>query len=223
MQDTPTPYRVLLVEDSDWVREGLELAVGESAGGLTLAASTARGQQALALVADGPAFDVALVDIGLPDISGVHVIRAIAERYPEAVSIAFTVFDDAETVMDVVRAGARGYLLKSSTAPQVIEGLQAAAQGGAPMTPRVARIVVDALHRPAVAQCSTEKEIVRGLTDREREVLQMLATGVTYAQTAELLGIRLGTVQSHVKKIYAKLQVDSKTEAATVAQRAGLV
>lgn len=206
--------RVLVVEDDPWVRSSVLAALGAD----DRVASQAFGTVAEALRAldGGVACDVALVDLGLPDGSGLDVLRRLARDRPDAASVAFTVFDDEETVLSALRAGARGYLLKSTPVGDLPGLLREAQGGGAPMTPVVARLVLDALV-PA-PQPGDEGP----LSPREREVLRLLARGHTYAAAGQALGIGLGTVQGHVKSIYHKLQVASKAEAALAAARLGL-
>jgi DNA-binding NarL/FixJ family response regulator len=197
--------RLLIVEDDLWVRRGLASALA----GVELAACGTGGE---ALAHPG-AFDVALVDIGLPDMSGTTVIAALRQR--GCVPVAFTVFDDAKTVLTALRAGARGYILKSTPTERILPQLREALDGGMPLSPAVASLVVETM--------LSTGESERRLTDRETELLALLARGATYAQCASALGIGIGTVQSYVKNIYGKLDVSSKAEAAVAAVRLGLV
>jgi DNA-binding NarL/FixJ family response regulator len=209
---------VLLVEDEPWIRESVAGVLDAPAAGLELAAACGSAEQALEQLRGGLAADAALVDIGLPGASGIELVGALRARWPAVVSVMFTVFDDAPTVLRALRAGARGYLLKSTPLPRLRDGLVEALDGGAPMTPAIARLVVDEL---AGARPSPSGE-ADGLTPRERDVLQLLAKGLTYGEVATALGIAIGTVQSYVKTIYAKLHVASKAEAASLATRLGL-
>jgi DNA-binding NarL/FixJ family response regulator len=206
--------KLLILEDDPTVRNALvELATESRAFDLAGAASTAA--EALETMKKHKV-DVALVDLGLPDGSGVDVIAALKRAQPEAAALAFTVFDDAPNVLAAVRAGARGYLLKSTPPNQLITRLLEAAQGHAPVSPKAARHLVDALAQP-------DADKVASLTGREREVLAVLARGYSYQETAKLLSIGLGTVQGHVKVIYEKLDVSTKAEAAAIAVRLGLI
>lgn len=197
--------RLLIVEDDLWVRRGLAQALA----GLEIE-TCATGGEALA---HRGTFDVALVDIGLPDMSGTIVIAELRRR--GCVPVAFTVFDDAKTVLTALRAGARGYILKSTSTERVVPQLREALEGGMPLSPAVASLVVETM------LSSSESE--RRLTERETELLALLARGATYAQCASALGIGVGTVQGYVKNIYGKLDVSSKAEAAVAAVRLGLV
>jgi DNA-binding NarL/FixJ family response regulator len=213
--------RVLIVEDERWVRESLEHALASNDGGLCHAGTAANATEALSLVEAGLVFDVALVDLGLPDLPGAELIARLRALRPGAIAVVFTVYDDAPHLLSALRAGAQGYLLKSSSVEKVLTGLREAAQGGAPMTPSIARMVINAL-REQVPGTASPDDGAR-LTPREKEVLVLLAKGQTYAAVSSALSIGLGTVQGHVKRIYEKLSVDSKAEAATAAQRMGLI
>lgn len=154
-----------------------------------------------ALRADGT-FSLAVVDLGLPDRSGIDLIAALAERGLRA--LAFTVFDDKPQVEGAVRAGAVGYLLKGEPLERVLVQLEECLDGGMPVSSRVARHLFEAL-RPQAPR--TE------LTARESDVLGRLMRGDSYQRCADALGIGLGTVQTHVKNLYRKLDVSSRSEA----------
>jgi DNA-binding NarL/FixJ family response regulator len=172
------------------------------------------GQEALQLISGAPP-DVALVDLGLPDVSGVVVIAALRRGAPRCVPLAFTVFDDAPTILAALRAGARGYLLKGTPSDRIVPLIREALAGGLPLSPSVASLLVANMLEPRATEQS--------LTERETELLALLARGTTYAACASVLGIGVGTVQSYVKSIYGKLEVSSKAEAAVAAVRLGLV
>jgi len=205
--------RLLIVEDELWVRRSMAEFVAKAAPDIDVM-SCGCGRDGLELAAGTPP-DLALVDIGLPDISGVVVIGELRKRAPGCTSVAFTVFDDAPTVLAALRAGARGYILKSTPTERIVPLLREAADGGLPLSAAVARHVVDTM----LASTGSEQP----LTERETELLALLARGATYAQAASALGIGLGTVQGYVKSIYSKLEVSSKAEAAVAAVRLGLV
>lgn len=212
--------RVLLVEDQGWLLEDLSRLLGGGDGSLEVAAACESGEAALDAMERGATFDLALVDLGLPGISGVELIRSIRRLRPDAVSVAFTIFDDNATVFDALRAGARGYLLKSTPPSGLRPALLEAAEGGAPMTPSIARRVVELVAKSPDRHA--ESVPAPSLTARERDVLSLLAKGHTYQDAATALDIRLTTVQTHVKSIYSKLEVASKAEAVAVALRLGL-
>jgi DNA-binding NarL/FixJ family response regulator len=153
-------------------------------------------------------------------MSGSEVLRVLRSEAKGTVPVVFTVQDDPRAIFEAIRCGALGYLLKSAGIQEVLDGLVAAAAGGSPMTPSIARLVIEALSKRDEVGDEPDVEV---LTPRETEVLTLLGKGLTYPRVAEVLGIGLGTVQGHVKRIYEKLQVNSKAEAATTAQRMGLL
>jgi DNA-binding NarL/FixJ family response regulator len=209
-----SPLRVLIIEDELWVRRGLVEMLRVDPG---IDVSDARtGADGLALARRVPP-DVAIVDLGLPDVSGVEVIATLRRTVPTCVSLVFTMSDDSATILSALRAGARGYLLKSAGQDRVRSSIREALDGGLPISAAVASHLVDRL----LESDATVAE--EPLTPREVEVLALLARGQTYAQCAASLNIGVGTVQSYVKSIYAKLDVTSKAEAAIAAMRLGIV
>lgn len=203
------------MEDDGALREALRRVVGWPGGDTVVGACAGTGKDFLEQLRSAR-IAVALVDLKLPDMSGIDVIIALREASPDTITIAFTVLDQPETVFAAIRAGARGYLLKSATPTELLDGIREAAQGGAPMTPVIARMVVDALG-------GSHGERPPELTLREREVLHLLAGGSTYAEIAEQLGIGFGTVQGYIKNLYRKLEVSSKAEAAALAVKHGIL
>jgi DNA-binding NarL/FixJ family response regulator len=208
--------RVLHVEDAPQVRGGFA-AMLRADPALSLVGSATTGGEALALLHGGLDLEVAVVDLGLPDMSGVDVIRALRRARPRAVPLAFTVFDDPEHIFPALRAGARGYLLKHTSAARLLASLKEAAAGGAPMTPLIARRVVESF---GVADDPSGRV---ALTKREEDVLARLVAGHSYARIARELSVTLSTIQTHVRAVYAKLEVSSKAEATRQAIRLGLV
>lgn len=147
-------------------------------------------------------FDLALVDLGLPDQSGIELIAALVRRGLRA--LAFTAFDDKPQVEGAIRAGAVGYLLKGEPLERVLDQIDECLEGGMPVSSRVSRHLFEALYpRSPAAQ----------LTERESDVLACLQRGDSYQRCADTLGIGLGTVQTHVKNLYRKLDVSSRSEA----------
>jgi DNA-binding NarL/FixJ family response regulator len=207
--------RVLLVEDEPQIRKSVDELLRRDPAIETVVA--ARGRDALAH-ATRAAPDVALVDLGLPDLPGIEVIAALRRIAPASTAVVLTVFDDASTILAALRAGARGYLLKSTPPERVVPSLREARAGGMPLAPAVASLVVEHLLRGEAVVAEEEP-----LTARETELLGLLARGATYAECATALGIGVGTVQGYVKSIYGKLDVSSKAEAAVAAVRLGLI
>lgn len=206
--------RVLVVEDEVWVRRGLVEMLRADPGIETCDART--GASALAIARSTPP-DVALVDVGLPDITGIEVITELRRVAPACVSLVFTMFDDAPTILAALRAGARGYLLKNAGSERILASIREAVAGGLPLSPAVASLVVESMLK------AEPRGVDESLTPRETELLALLARGQTYAQCAQTMAIGVGTVQSYVKSIYSKLDVTSKAEAAVAAVRLGIV
>lgn len=161
------------------------------------------------------AFDAALIDLHLGDGTGLDVLRRLREAHPDAGLVAFTKFDDDDSVFGALEAGATGYVLKTDPAARVETVLLEAAAGGAPMTPRIARRVLQSLHKAPTTTTA--------LTDRELDVLQGLVDGLRYGEIAARAGIALSTVQTHIKNLYRKLHVNGKASATRVALAEGLV
>lgn len=204
---------MLLVEDSARLRRAVAEAL-RSHGFTVITAGTA--SEALRLAA--PATPLALIDLNLPDRTGVELIQILAQRVRSCACVAFTISDDAATVLATLQAGARGFLVKSAATTELVSALAAVAAGGVILSPSIARFVVDAAVQPAKTAA-----MAIALTPRERELLILLASGLTYSGCAQSLGIAVGTVQSHIKHIYEKLQVSTKVEATVAATRMGLV
>lgn len=199
--------RILLVEDDAALASGFGRALAARSGGawqVQHAASVSEGR-AHGL---GGAFELAIVDLGLPDGSGIDLIRELTGKACRAV--AFTIFDDRERVLGALRAGAVGYLVKDEPLERVTTQVEECLDGHFPVSSRVARYLID-LCRPI------ERE--SPITAREADVLRCLEQGDSYAECAKRLGITLGTVQTHVKSLYRKLEVSSREEATAWAVR----
>jgi DNA-binding NarL/FixJ family response regulator len=168
-------------------------------------------------LATGPGPDIALIDLGLPDGSGVEIIELIQQLYPATLCVVASIYDDDGHVFPALRAGARGYLLKDQPVARIVEALNGIATGEPPLSPAIARRML-AFFRPE-APVAVEAE----LTGRETEVLRFIAKGMTQAETARLLGISQHTVAGYVKELYRKLNVSSRAEAALRARDMGLV
>jgi DNA-binding NarL/FixJ family response regulator len=206
----------LIVEDLPATRAWLAEVLGAAFPGIAVD-SAGTCAEAAALVARG-AYEVALVDLDLPDGSGVEVIGALRVRLPQAAAIVTTIFDDDAHVFPAMLAGAQGYLLKEQPREQFIAGLQGIVRGEPPLSPAIARRMIAHFNRigpPAAAPGA--------LTARETEVLRLVAKGYTQQEIAAHLGLSRHTVVDHVKSLYRKLDVSSRAEATLEAARRGLV
>jgi DNA-binding NarL/FixJ family response regulator len=207
----------LVVEDLAATRRWLGEALEAAFPGIAVKSAGTRAE-GLALLAE-PAFDVALIDIDLPDGSGLDVIAALRDRMPRAASIVTTIFDDDAHVFPAMLAGARGYLLKEQPREQFVAGLQGILRGEPPLSPAIARRMIAHFNSAGLAASGDEV----ALTARETEVLRLVAKGLTQGEIADQLGLSRHTVADYVKSLYRKLNVSSRAEAAVEATRRGLV
>ena len=210
------PVRVVIIEDLREVREGLTMLINGT-NGFQCAASYRTMEEALSGIS-GTRPDVILTDIGLPGMSGVEGTRILRDRFPQVPILALTVYDDDDNVFNAICAGASGYLLKNTAPARLLESLREVVDGGAPMSPDVARRVVTVFRefRPP-ARASYH------LTPQETELLKLLVEGHHYKTAASAMGISTNTISFHLKHIYEKLQVHSKTEAVAKALRERLL
>ena len=160
--------------------------------------------------------DILITDLGLPEMPGVALIQAVKARFPQVQIIANTIYEDNDTVFQAIRAGASGYLLKGSTPRVLIEAIRELYEGGAPMSPRIAKKVIMEMQ-----ECAPEEQYL--LTPREQEVLRLIEKGFSYAETGEALFISTHTVNAHIKRIYQKLHAKNRTEALTIARQKGIL
>jgi len=201
------PIIVSIVEDDRETRESLAALVGSSPG-LRCAGTYATGEEALRGIPAGKP-DVALVDINLPGRSGIECVAQLKARMPQLQVLMITTYDERDLIFRSLRAGASGYLLKKTSRAKLIEAIEEVHAGGAPMSMPIARKVVNHFHEILQPASDVEK-----LTPREQEILAHLAKGALYKEIAAHLGITIGTVQTHVKHIYEKLHVQSRSKAA---------
>ena len=213
------PLKVMLVEDQRDVREGLSVLINGTPGfRCTQTYRTMDEALHSVMTTTDQLPDVVLTDIGLPGMSGIEGIGVLRKQFADLPILALTVYDSDDKVFDALCAGASGYLLKNTPPARLLESLQEVAGGGAPMSPEVARRVVRLFRefRPA-------KEAAYHLTPQENELLKLLADGHHKKTAAQEMGISVNTVSFHLKHIYEKLQVHSKTEAVAKALRERLV
>jgi DNA-binding NarL/FixJ family response regulator len=213
--------KILLLEDLPEIRAWLKALVLQVFPQAQIS-EAARVHDALALVT-AERFNVALVDLGLPDGSGVDVVAALREAQPEAQSVVVTIHDDDDHLFPALQAGAFGYLLKEQPREHFVEQLQRISQGEPPLTPSIARRVIAYFAAQAKPQERVPDNLPRvQLTDRENEVLLWVAKGFTLPEIGTQLNLSRHTIADYVKQIYRKLNVSSRAEAALEAQRLGL-
>jgi DNA-binding NarL/FixJ family response regulator len=208
--------KVAIIEDHRKFREVLEFLLN-STEGYRCVGSFRSMEEALEKISFNMP-DVALVDIGLPGMSGVDGVRILKDRYPDLLTLMNTVYDDDERIFQALCAGASGYLLKKTRPAQLLESLDEAIAGGAPMSPEVARRVLTLFRRFTPPENGDYK-----LTPHELRLLKLLVDGHSYKTAAAQLGVSVKTISFHLQKIYEKLQVHSKSEAVATAFRHGLV
>jgi len=211
---------VMLVEDDpDFLGRFARIIAADA--GLSLFAAVCDGASARrALERRAP--DVLLVDLGLPDVSGIEIVRWVRERYPGTDIMVVTVFGDEEHVVASIEAGATGYLLKDSLPQEFVETIRELRSGASPITPIIARRLLDRF-RAQKNPTSSEPNKEGPLSPRESEVLAYIAKGFTFSEIAGFLQVSAHTVTAHVKKIYQKLEVHSRGEAVYEATRMGLL
>ena len=208
--------RLLLVDDHAIVREGLRTLLGEVPD-LDLVGEAADGPSAVATAAALQP-DVILLDLMLPGMNGIEVARRILARQPACRIIVLTSFADDQNVLDAIQAGAAGYLLKDVLQTDLVQAIRQAAQGHPVLHPEAQRKLVEHLARPQPAANSELDQ----LTERERDVLALIARGLSNRQIADSLHITEGTVKGHVSNVLSKLHLQDRTQAALFAVRRGL-
>jgi DNA-binding NarL/FixJ family response regulator len=197
------PLAVSIVEDDTAIREMLRTLLGSEAGLEPFTVHTSAEDALVRLRDQCP--DIVIMDINLPGQSGIDCVRQLSGRCTSTQFLMYTVHDDDQRVFEALKAGANGYILKSSTPDEIIAAIRELAEGGAPMSAHVARRVV-AHFRPIPKDQAT-------LSERENELLRLLAEGLLYKEIAERMGITVGTVKQHIHRIYGKLHVQNRTEA----------
>jgi DNA-binding NarL/FixJ family response regulator len=208
--------RVLVVDDHPVWRDGIRTNL-EASGAATVVAEAGDGAEAIeAAAAASP--DVILMDLGLPNVSGVDAIRRIVEQQPDVRILVLSASDEEADVLEAVKVGAAGYLLKSTPTAEVIDAIRRVHEGEPVFTPSLAGLVLHEFRRVAAGEAAGEP----GLTPRENEVLRLVAKGYTYREIAERLFISQKTVQNHVQNILTKLQLRKRYELMRYAIRRGL-
>ena len=200
------PISVSIVEDNDKLRATLARVI-ERADGFRCASHYASAEDALADLPKARP-EVVLMDINLPGMNGVDCVRQLKTSLPGLQVMMLTVYEDTEYIFNALAAGANGYMLKRSSSKELLEAIREVHRGGSPMTTHIARKVVQSFQRSAASTASTEN-----LSEREQQVLDLLAQGLIYKEIAEKLGISYETVHTYIRRIYEKLQVRTRTEA----------
>ena len=217
----PSPHQdeafaIWVVEDNDLLRESIACIINQTPG-LCCPFDAATCEEALHALDGGDVPDLMLLDIGLPGMSGIEGIAPIHARSPSTQVLMLTVHKDSDNVFEALCAGASGYLLKPASPTRIVEAIEDVRRGGSPMSPQIARKVLDMFTRLAVRR----KDY--GLSEREREVLHLLVDGLTQKRIAEHLFLSEHTINTHIRNIYAKLHVHSRSRAVAKALRERLI
>jgi DNA-binding NarL/FixJ family response regulator len=200
------PIRIAVVEDDSTVRNGLRMLLNGTPG-FSCTDAYSSGEEALSGIPENQP-DVVLMDINLPGISGIECILKLREKALPVQFIMLTVFEDADAIFRSLSAGACGYLLKHTPPAKLLDAIQDVYRGGSPMSGEIARKVVQSFQQPA-----GKPDASINLTKREEEILGFLAKGFFYKEIADTLSISVETVRTHIRNIYEKLQVRTRTEA----------
>ncbi|MDC0707826.1 response regulator transcription factor [Stigmatella sp. ncwal1] len=244
----PAPIRVFVVEDQTKILKN-QLRLLEGHPDIEIIGTALSGEAALEEVSKTVP-DVILLDLGLPRMSGIDVTREVKATYPKVEILIFTIFDEEDKVLEAVKAGASGYLLKGAPVDKIIEAIKEVRAGGTVIQPNLARRLlrhfrvepdsgpVPTEPRPGVAETGTvappgptppaeasadADPLLKPLSDREREILQLIAKGVSNSEAARLLSLSKATIRTHLEHIYRKLEVTNRVEAVTEGIRKGLI
>lgn len=220
------PIRVFVVEDQTKILKN-QLKLLEGVKDIQIVGTALSGEAALEEVAKANP-DVLLLDLGLPRMSGIDVTRALKASSPKIEILIFTVFDEEEKVLEAVQAGASGYLLKGAPTEKIIEAIKEVSAGGTVIQPNLARRLLRHFRVPDVpgdvpAPPPDLEPDLKPLSDREKEILQLIAKGVSNSEAARLLNLSKATIRTHLEHIYRKLEVTNRVEAVTEGIRKGLI
>lgn len=215
------PIRLLLVDDQRLLREGMRILL-ELEPDLDVVGEAANGVEALARYAELRP-DVVLMDVKMPEMDGVAATRQLLIDHPEAKVVILTTFDDDEYVFEGIRAGALGYLLKALSGEELADAIRTVAAGGALIEPSVARKVMAEFARTSHPSAQTAEKLIEPLSEREIDVLRLLANGLSNREIAGQLFLAEGTVKNYVSSAMQKLGVRDRTQAALRAKELGLL
>ncbi len=221
------PIKVLVVEDQPKILKN-QLKLLDASSELCVVGTAMSGEEALQEI-PRCAPDVLLLDLGLPKMSGIDVTREVKARWPHVEILIFTIFDEEQKVLEAIKAGASGYLLKGATADKIVEAICDVRAGGTVIQPNLARNLLKhfraAVPAPPSAAPATAAEtaLENPLSNREAEILQLIAKGISNNEAAAMLKLSKATIRTHLEHIYAKLDVTNRVEAVTEGIRKGLI
>ena len=227
--------RLFVVEDQPKILKN-QLKLLDAFDEIEIVGTALSGEEALEELNQlDPPPDVILCDLGLPQMSGIDVTRAVKEKWPEVEILIFTIFDEEDKVLEAVKAGASGYLLKGAEANKIVESINEVRQGGSVIQPSLARALLrhfrmpdDGPAPPGTLRQENEPDIPqqtgrRALTARELECLQIIGKGLSNNEAAKVLGLSKATIRTHLEHIYQKLDVTNRVEAVTEGIRQGII
>ena len=206
------PITVAIIEDLEEIREGLKSFIDPDPDFKIVAIANDANEAITVLPITQP--DLAIMDINLPGMNGIDCIQAVKEECPHTQFMMFTVYENDEKVFEALQVGASGYLLKNASPDQIVGALKELFNGGSPMSPTIARKLVNIFRDHKKQKPSSDL-----LGRRENDVLELLAQGLLYKEIAAQLSISVGTVRQHIHNIYEKLHVQNRTEAINKAFR----
>ncbi len=232
------PIRVFVVEDQTKILKN-QLRLLEGHPDIEIIGTALSGEAALEEVAKTVP-DVILLDLGLPRMSGIDVTRAVKATHPKVEILIFTIFDEEDKVLEAVKAGASGYLLKGAPVDKIIEAIKEVRAGGTVIQPNLARRLLRHFRvdpdsglvptsaasperAPAPEAPAAPDALLRPLSDREQEILQLIAKGISNSEAAKMLNLSKATIRTHLEHIYRKLEVTNRVEAVTEGIRKGLI
>jgi DNA-binding NarL/FixJ family response regulator len=217
--------KVMICEDQPQILKN-QLKILQDSPEVEVIGTALSGESALQLL-ETKQPDVLLQDLGLPRISGIDVTREVKRRWPAVEVLIFTIFDEEEKVIEAVKAGASGYLLKGASSGKIVEAIREVRAGGSVIQPNLARRLLRHFHVPETAAAPApgyrEEPPTRPLTEREIEILRLIAKGLSNNEAAGVLGLSRATVRTHLEHIYDKLEVTNRVEAVTEGLRKGLI
>lgn len=196
---------IWIIEDMEMIRIGLEKIILQKIHPSTVHSFKDSNAVLNPQILDLP--DILILDLGLPDVTGLELLTSLRNKYQNAKILIFTIYDDANHLFDALRMGANGYIIKGRNNEEIIEGIMEVSQGGAPMSRSIAKKLIESFY-------STPNGTVKSiLTNREYEVLQLLTQGYLYKEMAQNLGLSISTIKNHLQNIYQKMHVQNRSEA----------
>ena len=227
LNPTPVgPIRVYVVEDQTKILKN-QLKLLEASKDIEIIGTALSGETA---VEEVPKLlpDVLLLDLGLPRMSGIDVTRVVKKIAPKVEILIFTIFDEEDKVLEAVQAGASGYLLKGTPADRIIEAIKEVRSGGTVIQPNLARKLLKHFRVPAPGEAELPPPLaaepqLKPLSEREKEILQLIAKGVSNSEAARMLTVSKATIRTHLEHIYRKLEVTNRVEAVTEGLRKGII